>query len=60
MVPAPVALRPFLHFPRLPVRAGVAARRAVDADDEFRGRVAEAVSEGDVGRAGWLWLTRPP
>ncbi len=60
MVPAPVALRPFLHFARLPVRAVVAARRAVDADDEFRGRVAEAVSEGDVGRAGWLWLTRPP
>ena len=59
MVPAPVALRPFLHFAKLPVRAVVAARRAVDADDEFRGRVAEAVTESDVGRAGWLWLTRP-
>ena len=60
VVPAPVALRPFLHFAKLPVRAVVAARRAVDADHEFRARVAEAVSEDDVGRAGWLWLTRPP
>ena len=60
LVPAPVALRPFLHFAKLPVRAVVAARRAVDLDDAFRARVAEAVSEDDVGRAGWLWLTRPP
>ena len=60
MVPAPVALRPFLHFAKLPVRAVVAARRAVDADDAFRARVAEAVSKDDVGRAGWLWLSRPP
>ena len=59
-VPAPVALRPFLHFAKLPVRAVVAARRAVDADDQFRARVAEAVSQDDVGWAGWLWLTRPP
>jgi len=59
-VPAPVALRPFLHFAKLPVRAVVAARRAVNADDEFRARVAEAVSQDDVGQAGWLWLTRPP
>ncbi|MGI8809462.1 MAG: hypothetical protein ACR2KK_16810, partial [Acidimicrobiales bacterium] len=59
-VPAPVALRPFLHFAKLPVRAVVAARRAVDGDDEFRARVAEAVNEDEVGRAGWLWLTRPP
>ena len=60
VVPAPVALRPFLQFAKLPARAVVAARRAVDADDEFRARVAEAVTEDDVGRAGWVWLTRPP
>ena len=60
VVPAPPALRPFLQFAKLPDRAVVAARRAVDADEEFRARVADAVSEGAVGRAGWLWLTRPP
>jgi len=59
VVPAPVALRPFLQFAKLPVRAVVAARRAVDADEEFRARVADAVAEEQVGRAGWLWLTRP-
>ena len=59
VVPAPVALRPFLQFAKLPVRAVVAARRAVDADEEFRARVADAVAEEHVGRAGWLWLTRP-
>ena len=59
-VPAPPALRPFLQFAKLPARAIVAAQRAVDGDDEFRARVAESVSEDDVGRAGWLWLTRPP
>ena len=59
VVTAPAPLRPFLYFAKLPARALVAARRAVDGDDEFRARVAEAVSEDDVGRAGWLWLTRP-
>lgn len=60
VVPAPVQLRPFLQFAKLPAKAVDAARRAVDADDEFRSRVAELVSEDDVGRASWLWLTRPP
>jgi predicted RNA-binding protein with PIN domain len=55
----PSGLRPFLRFAKLPAPAMLAARRAVDADEEFRLRVAEAVSEADVGRAGWLWLTRP-
>ena len=58
-VTPPSGLRPFLRFAKLPAPAMLAARRAVDADDEFRRRVAEAVSEEDVGRAGWLWLTRP-
>ncbi|HWI05738.1 MAG TPA: hypothetical protein VNT52_18165, partial [Acidimicrobiales bacterium] len=57
--PAPVALRPFLHFAKLSSSAVAASRRAVDGDDGFRARVAEAVSEDEVGRAGWLWLTRP-
>jgi predicted RNA-binding protein with PIN domain len=60
VLPAPTPLRPFLQFAKLPARAVDAARRAVDSDEEFRARVAEVVSEDDVGRAGWLWLTRPP
>lgn len=31
----------------------------MDDDDEFRARVAGNVDETQVGRAGWLWLTRP-
>ena len=58
-IKAPVSLRPFLQFAKLPARAVGAARRAVDSDEEFRSRVAEVVSEDDVGLAGWLWLTRP-
>ncbi len=60
VVPAPVPLRPFLQFAKLPARAVDATRRAIDTDDDFRARVAEVVAEDDVGRAGWLWLTRPP
>lgn len=59
-MPAPVQLRPFLHFAKLPTRALDATRRALEADEEFRGRVAKVASEDDVGRGGWLWLTRPP
>ncbi|HEX2042454.1 MAG TPA: hypothetical protein VHF24_07430, partial [Acidimicrobiales bacterium] len=57
--PAPPALRPFLHFSRLPAAALVAARRVLDTDEPFRARVAEEVSEAQVGRAGWLFLNRP-
>ena len=59
VLPAPAPLRPFLNFAKLRGQAVVAARRAVDGDEEFRARVAESVDEDDVGRAGWLWLTRP-
>lgn len=37
----------------------MAARRAVDGDEDFRERVSDAVTEEEVGRAGWIWLTRP-
>ena len=57
--PAPPALRPFLQFARLPTQALVTARRVLDADDGFRERVLEEVSEDEVGRAGWLFLSRP-
>ncbi|MFN2506446.1 MAG: NYN domain-containing protein [Acidimicrobiales bacterium] len=58
-VPAPVALRPFLRFAKLPPRALAATRRALDTDEDFRARVTATVEERDVGRAGWLFLARP-
>jgi predicted RNA-binding protein with PIN domain len=58
-VPAPVPLRPFLRFAKLPPAALAATRRVLDTDEEFRERVAEAVDEDDVGRGGWLFLSRP-
>ena len=59
MVPPPPALRPYLTFSRLNTRSLDAVARVVDRDDEFRARVAAAVSAEQVGRAGWLWLARP-
>ena len=35
------------------------ARRVLDSDEEFRARVVDTVTEGDVGRSGWLYLSRP-
>lgn len=55
----PHALRPYLDFARLSTNALRAIARAVERDDEFRGRVTGAVDEQRVGRAGWLWLSRP-
>ncbi|MFN8053657.1 MAG: NYN domain-containing protein [Acidimicrobiales bacterium] len=56
--PAPRPIRPFLRFARLPSAALAATRSALD-DDEFRARVADRSDEEEVGRAGWLLLTRP-
>ncbi len=59
-VPAPATVRPFLRFQKLPDRALAPVRRAVEADDDLRERLASVVSDDDlVGRAGWLWLHRP-
>jgi hypothetical protein len=55
----PHALRPYLDFARLSSNALRAIARAVERDEEFRARVASAVDGERVGRAGWLWLTRP-
>jgi hypothetical protein len=59
VVPAPTGLRPYLRFRRLPPRAVRAVRVSIDGDAAFRMRVAEAAGPEEVGRAGWLWLTRP-
>ena len=58
-MPPPPALRRYLGFARLSARSLDAVARVVERDDEFRSRVAAAVDEGLVGRAGWLWLARP-
>jgi hypothetical protein len=59
-IAAPSALGPFLRFQKqLPTNALVPVRRAVESDHTFRGRVAAIATEDIVGRAGWLWLTRP-
>jgi predicted RNA-binding protein with PIN domain len=59
VVPPPAALRPYLTFAKLNPRSLDAIARVVEADDEFRARVAAVVTEDEVGRAGWLWLARP-
>jgi predicted RNA-binding protein with PIN domain len=58
---APPSLRAFFRFQKLPSRALVVARRAIDDDDAFRTRVRDAVAADPdlVGEAGWLLLDRP-
>lgn len=58
-MPPPVALRPYVGFAKQTPQSLRAVARVVERDDEFRARVASAVEESDVGRAGWLWLTQP-
>lgn len=58
-VMAPGPLRRYLSFARLPDPALEVAKRVLDDDDGFRARVAAAVDEDVVGRAGWVFLTRP-
>ncbi|MFP3901888.1 MAG: NYN domain-containing protein [Acidimicrobiia bacterium] len=58
-MPAPPGLAPYVNFTKLSSTALEAVARVVDADGEFRVRVADAVDEQAVGRPGWLWLTRP-
>lgn len=58
----PRALAPFLSFRKLPAKALMASRRALDDDDDFRARVAaaaEAAESAEIGEAGVLLLTRP-
>ena len=58
-VPSPSAVRPLFGFTRLSAAAYGRLRGAMDDDPAFRERVAEVADEAVVGRAGWLWLTRP-
>jgi predicted RNA-binding protein with PIN domain len=58
-VDPPPALRRYLGFTKLQPATLRAIGRVVDGDETFRARVAEEVDEKEIGRAGWLWLTRP-
>jgi len=55
----PSAMRSLLYVEDLPRRALAAAQQVIEENSEFRHRVAMRADEGDVGRAGFLWLHRP-
>jgi hypothetical protein len=55
----PPSLKPFVRFQKIPPAALGPVRRAVEADDELRARVALAATEEAVGRPSWLWIHRP-
>ena len=59
VVPPPPAPRPYLGFAKQTPQSLRAIARVVEGDEDFRTRVADSVDEAKVGRAGWLWLTRP-
>ena len=59
IVPPPPSLKRYLGFSKLSSRSLEAVARAVERDEVFRRRVADAVDEQQVGRPGWLWLARP-
>ena len=60
LVEPPASMRSFLYVSDLPRRAITVAQQAVEDDSEFRTRVAARATEESVGRAGYLWLHRPP
>ena len=55
----PARLRQVLTFKKFTERAMDQVREVLETDEDFRGRVVEAIAEQEVGRVGWLWLTRP-
>ncbi len=55
----PAELKRFLRFHKLPPAALAQVRAAVEADDDFRSRLASVATTELVDRAGMLWLTRP-
>lgn len=59
-VQPPASMRSFLYVSDLPRRAITVAQQAIEDDSDFRARVASRASEETVGRAGYLWLGRPP
>ena len=58
-MPVPQALRAFFGKPRIPAGALGRLRRAIEADDVFRERIAAGALPGLVDDVGRLWLQRP-
>jgi predicted RNA-binding protein with PIN domain len=55
----PAGLKPYLKMQRLPAAALGPVRRAIEADDEFRRRVAVGAVPEVIDDIGMLWLQRP-
>jgi predicted RNA-binding protein with PIN domain len=55
----PPALRPYLKLTRLPAAALGPVRRAIEADEQFRARLAAGAIPELVDEIGLLWLQRP-
>ncbi len=55
----PAPMRSYLYVAQLPRRAVSVTQRVLEEDPSFRARVAEQANEPELGRAGYLWLTRP-
>lgn len=55
----PKGLGPVVRFTKLPRSARSAVRKVLDADDEFRSRVAVGADEAGLPRPAWLFLRRP-
>lgn len=55
----PAKVLPLTKLTKLPPKAKEAIFEALDADDEFRDRVAEAATEAKVGRTAMMFLERP-
>ncbi|RMH78520.1 MAG: hypothetical protein D6683_07460, partial [Actinomyces sp.] len=53
------AVERLASFVRLPRPARDTVRRRVDEDESFRTWLLEHLDEQEVGRLGWLWLSRP-
>jgi predicted RNA-binding protein with PIN domain len=55
----PTELKRFLRFHKLPPAALAQVRAAVDADEEFRKRLATVATTELIDEVGVLWLSRP-
>lgn len=58
-VKAPNALRPLLTHQKLTHASYVTIARVIENDPGFRQRVGDSADEAKIGRADFLWLTRP-
>jgi len=57
-IPFPAELKPYLKAPRIPASALGGLRRAIEADDHFRRRLAAGAVDELVDPVGRAWLAR--